>query len=118
MSIAITIYILNKNKIVHTDIIGANIIITNDLQIKIIDFDFSIISDKNIKGVVIIDIYSFIVMVSQIIFEQIYLNKNYSLFNNKDIIQKEIIMKNFLTNKGITQYKSCIEFIDKTFKND
>lgn len=111
MNIASTIDFLNNNNLIHTDIIGANIIVTNDLKIKIIDFDFSIICDNYIS----IDIYSFIVMVSQILYEQIYLNEQYSRFNNKDIQAKKILLKDFLAKKGTSEYKSCTEFMNKTF---
>lgn len=115
MDIASTIDFLNNNNLIHTDIIGANIIVTDSLKIKIIDFDFSIICDNNSSNTISIDIYSFIVMVSQILYEQIYLNEKYSLFNNEDVQTKQLLLKDFLTKKGTSEYKSCIEFMNKTF---
>jgi tRNA A-37 threonylcarbamoyl transferase component Bud32 len=118
INIATTIDFLHKNNIVHTDIIGANIIIDNELKITIIDFDFALILNREIDGAVNIDIYGFIVMFSQILYEQIYLNKNYSLFNNNVITIKKNILKDFISQKGLKKYTTCMAFIDDIFKEN
>ena len=117
-NIAITIDFLHKNNIVHTDIIGANIMVDDELKITIIDFDFALILDKEIDGAVNIDIYGFVVMFSQILYEQIYLNKNYSLFNNDNISIKKNILKDFISKKGLEKYTTCMAFIEDIFKNN
>jgi len=116
-NIATTIDFIHKNKIIHTDIIGANIIIDNKLNITIIDFDFAlIINNSAIDRAAKIDIYGFIVMFSQILYEQIYLNENYSFFNNDDIAIKKSMLKDFISQKGLKKYTACMEFIDDIFK--
>jgi len=118
INIANTIDFLHKNNIVHTDIIGSNIIIDNELKITIIDFDFALILNKEIEGAVNIDIYGAIIMFSQILNEQIYLNKNYSLFDNNDISIKKNIFKDFINQRGLKRYTTCKAFIDDIFREN
>ncbi len=104
-NIALTIDHFNDLGILHTDIIGANIIIQKNLEIKIIDFDFAILgysSDDYIN----IDLCSYKVMFFQIIYEQLYLNQKYDLFKNTAIKEKN---KLFFSNHSNS--KNCIDFL-------
>ncbi len=101
-NIAKSIDFINSKGIIHTDIIGHNILINKNLEIKIIDFDFAILDNDSILNS---DIYSFLVMFYQFINEYIYLNDKYNLY--------EYIYK-FNEESKILDYSSCSTFLKST----
>jgi len=89
--IAIAIDFLHENNIVHLDMI-TNVLIDNDLNIKINDFDFiEIIKNDDFKK---IDIYSYISLIYRII-----------LFKNKYSSIKDLNIK---YSSSSLDYSSCI----------
>lgn len=100
--IANTIDFINLKGIIHTDIIGHNILINKDLEIKIIDFDFAILDNHFILNS---DKYSFLVMFYQFINEYIYLNDKYDLYELNCELKKE---------SKILDYSSCSTFLKST----
>jgi len=106
-NIALTIDFFNNLGILHTDIIGANIIISENLEIKIIDFDFAIL-EYSFDNYINIDLCSFKVMFFQIVYEQLYLNKKYDLFKNITMKEKKELFYSNHTNSV-----NCIDFLHK-----
>jgi serine/threonine protein kinase len=101
--IAKTIDFINQNNLIHTDIIGHNILINQKLDIKIIDFDFAIlVEDSDILNT---DVYSFLIMFYQYINEYNYLHNKYDLFKNID---------EFKLSSLSIQNTSCIDFLNST----
>ncbi|SDY50998.1 protein kinase domain-containing protein [Acinetobacter kyonggiensis] len=115
MRIAKAIDYLHKNKIVHADIIGANILIDQNNSPIIIDFDFALKTTKKLSLEKSIDILSFKVMVFQIIFEQIFIGSKYKDYLEKDILQKHTFIIPRIKKCQKKYFSTCEEFIKYLF---
>lgn len=109
--IANTIDFINNIGLMHTDIIGHNILINDMLEIKIIDFDFAIILEN--ENFVNIDVQSFIIMFFQYVNEYNYLNNKYNLYENTNIFN----FNNYeLEMNSCNTFLNSLDFFNKEFK--
>lgn len=103
---------LHSYGVVHADINCSNILVNEELQIKIIDFDFSIIN-KNDFNAKKIDILRYNSLILEYIFEQVYLHEKY--YDNSDNVKS----KKELFAKISTQYEahldSCLVVFSEVF---
>ncbi len=116
IKIAKAIDFLHKNKIIHSDIIGANILINERYNPIIIDFDFALKTKKQKNIEKNIDVLSFKTMVLQIIFEQFFIEENYKDYLENDIIQKKDFIIPRLKKCQNKHFKNCKQFIKYLFK--
>jgi serine/threonine protein kinase len=107
-NIAKAIDSVHSYNLVHADITGSNILISKNLEIKIIDFDFAILDLKISKS---IDVLKYHSLIFEFIFEQIYLSEKYDLFVS-DVEKKEHFSKIALQHKTFT---SCSDVYSNIF---
>lgn len=104
-NIANSIDAMHKLGFTHCDITGSNLLINEDFNIKIIDFDFAIIMNKD-NYERRIDILKYTSLVFEFIFEQLYLHDSYGFYPNVDMKEKRECFQKAAPHKI---FNSCLD---------